>query len=229
MTNSIPSRALSSLALAGMTLVTTQVFAGTIDSAAPVIDPGIYSIAAQGVINGTANNDNLSGVNDNQFFVLQKDYVAVGAVDIIMSVSDSGGVTEYVVNENVQNSSGVDWVGYRIVLGFGSGAGFVQSTPGDGLDFDTPDEDSPINFAPGAADFTTVTRPSEDELVASDGDLLAGEFSGVDFVFHIDVPDGITEFTLRQQPIAAGTVIPAPTAALSGLAGLGLLMRQRRR
>ena len=57
------------------------------------------------------------------------------------------------------------------------------------------------------ADFTTVTRPSEDVLLASDGTLLNGQFSGTDFIFHLDVPDGITQFTLRQQPI----LIPEPS------------------
>ena len=172
---------------------------------------------------GTLNNDNVLN-SDNQLFILQKDYITVGYVDIVLDVINSGGVTEYVVTENVQNSTTEDWNGYRIELGFGTGGSFVLSTPGDGLDFDISDEDSPINFSPGAADFATVTRPSEDELVASDGDLLAGEFSGTDFVFHIDVPDGITQFTLRQRPIP----VPEPGSA-AALLLLGTVMMRRRR
>jgi MYXO-CTERM domain-containing protein len=89
------------------------------------------------------------------------------------------------------------------------------------------DEDnSPINFAPFPADFTTVTRPSEDVLLASDGTLLNGQFSGTDFIFHLDVPDGITQFTLRQQPI----LIPEPSClTLLGLVSLVSLAALRRR
>lgn len=223
MSNHLTAAVRASVATALAAAVAPAVFAGQIDFITPVADPGIYSIAGQGVSTVTINNDNVDTVNPNGLFVLQKDYVAVGAVDIVLSVSDTGGVTEYVVTENVQNSTGVDWNGYRILLGFGFGASFVQSTPGDGLDFDTPDEDSPINFAPGAADFTTVTRPNEDELVASDGDLLAGQFSGTDFVFHIDVPDGITEFTIRQQPIA----VPEPGALALAVVAAPMVLRRR--
>ena len=140
-----------------------------------------------------------------------------------MTVSNTvPGTTEYRVIENVQNSTGVDWSGYRVELGFGVGAGFVPSIPGDGLDFDDEDN-SPINFAPLPADFTIVTRPSEDVLVASGGTLLDGQFSGTDFIFHLDVPEGITEFTLRQQPI----LVPEPGSLT--MLGLGVLVALRRR
>ena len=43
-------------------------------------------------------------------------------------------------------------------------------------------------------------------------------------LFHIDVPDGITEFTLRQEPIA----IPEPGSAALLLLTAGLAMRRRR-
>lgn len=215
-------------ATVSISILATPAFAGIIVGINPVLDPGIYSIAGQGVLLDTPNNDNVNTPNNNVLSILQKDYIKVGYVDIVINVEDSGGVTEYVVTENVQNSTVEDWNGYRIELGFGFGGGFVQSSPGDGLDFDTPDEDSPINFSPGAADFTTVTRPSEDELVASDGDLLAGEFSGTDFVFHIDVPDGIGSFTLRQRPTAA-TAVPEPSSTTLLLLFSGGLLRRRRR
>ena len=187
-------------------------------------EPGIYSIASQSVATPNPGNGEAVGTgNTNVLSILQKHYFAaapgpsVAPVDIRLTVNDAGlGTTEYAVVENVQNSTGVDWSGYRVVLGFGVGSSFVQSTPGDGLDFDDEDN-SPINFAPLPADFTTVTRPSEDELVASDGTLLDGQFSGTDFVFHIDVPDGISEFTLRQQPI----LVPEPISfVLLTFAGL---------
>ncbi|GAG45783.1 unnamed protein product, partial [marine sediment metagenome] len=196
-------------------------------------EPGIYSIAGQSVLTPNPGNGEAVGVgNTNILTIVQKDYFAaapgptVAPVDIRLTVADLGlGTTEYVVVENVQNGTGVDWIGYRVVLGFGVGGGFVQSTPGDGLDFDDEDN-SPITFAPLPADFTTVTRPSEDELVASDGTLLDGQFSGTDFIFHIDVPDGISEFTLRQQPI----LVPEPgSLALAILGGMSCVVLGRRR
>ncbi|MGD1978625.1 MAG: choice-of-anchor F family protein [Akkermansiaceae bacterium] len=196
-------------------------------------EPGIYSIAAQSVATPNPGNEEaVGGGNTNILSIIQKDYFAalpgpiVAPVDIVLRVEDdtsASGITEYVVIENVQNSTGVDWIGYRVELGFGVGDDFVPSTVGDGLDFDDEDN-SPITFSPMPADFTTVLRPIEDELVALDGTLLAGEFSGTDFVFHIDVPNGITEFTLRQRPI----LIPEPgVTAMLGLLSLTALRRRR--
>ncbi|MEM6260575.1 MAG: choice-of-anchor F family protein [Planctomycetota bacterium] len=206
-----------------------QANASSITGIAP--EPGIYSIAGQSVATPNPNNGEFVGVgNLNELSILQKHYFAalpgpsVAPVDIVLTVTDTGvGTTEYVVIENVQNSTGVDWIGYRVVLGFGVGGSFVQSTPGDGLDFDDEDN-SPINFAPLPADFTVITRPSEDEIVATGGTLLDGQFGGTDFVFHLDVPDGISEFTLRQQPI----LIPEPSSAAAMLLLNAALIRRRR-
>ena len=205
--------------------------AGTIIGITP--EPGIYSIAGQSVATPSPGNGEFVGAgNTNVLTIVQKHYFAalpgptVAPVDIVFTVvndSSGSGTTEYVVIENVQNSTGVDWNGYRVELGFGVGDDFVPSTVGDGLDFDDEDN-SPINFAPMPADFTTVLRPSEDELVALGGTLLDGQFSGTDFIFHLDVPNGITEFTLRQRPL----LIPEPTAVtLLGLALLPVLRRRR--
>ena len=211
--------------LAGVSL---PAFAGQIVGLAP--EPGIYSIAGQSVATPNPGNGEYVGDdNANVLTIVQKHYFAaapgpsVAPVDIVMTVINSGGTTEYKVVENVQNSTGVDWSGYRVVLGFGVGGSFVQSTAGDGLDFDDEDN-SAIIFDPMPADFSTITRPSEDEIVASDGTLLDGEFGGTDFNFHIDVPDGITEFTLRQQPI----LVPEPGSA-AALILIGASMIRRRR
>lgn len=225
---------LPSAALAGFSSISLG-YAGTIITIAP--EPGIYSIAGQSVVTpNPANGDFVGGGNANVLTIVQKHYFAaepgptVAPVDIVLTVQNSDtdmdpttGTTEYLVVENVQNSTGVDWVGYRVELGFGVGAGFVPSTNGDGLDFDNEDN-SPIVFDPMPADFSTVIRPSEDEIVASGGTLLDGQFSGTDFIFHIDVPDGITQFTLRQQPI----LIPEPSSfAFFGLLPLAMLRRHR--
>lgn len=222
MTNRSTQQLFACAAITSLSVFAPQAFAGEITTITPF--PGIVSVAGQSVSTPNAGNDNVVGTgNTNVLSILQKDYSAVGPVDIVMGVIDSGGSTEYVVLEGVQNSTGVDWSGYRVILGFGVGGSFVQSTAGDGLNFDDED-DSPMNFAPGFMDFTTVVKPNEDVIEASGGDLLAGQFSGTDIVFHIDVPDGITEFTLRQEPIA----IPEPGSAALLLLTAGLAMRRRR-
>ncbi|TWT42502.1 choice-of-anchor F family protein [Botrimarina hoheduenensis] len=152
------------------------------------------------------NNDNAVGTSPNSIFVTQKDYRAIGPVDLVFDVTDTGGVTEYLVMEGVQNSTGLDWTSYHIELGFGEGAGFVKSLPGDGLDFDSPDFDSDLDFNPGGFFFPIVTA-SEDDLFASGGTQPDFSFAG-NYLFHIDVPDGITSFTIRQSPIA----VPEPTS-----------------
>lgn len=168
------------------------------------------------------NNDDFDGVNTNVLSILQKDYTAVGPVDIILTVINSGGTTEYTVVEGVQNNTGVDWTGYRIELGFGSGAGFIPSTPGDGLDFDTPAPSSAVDFNPGPG-WPTVTALSEDELVASGATISDLTYVG-NIIFHVDVPDGISTFTIRQQPIA----VPEPTSGvLLALAGFAAIRRRR--
>jgi hypothetical protein len=160
----------------------------------------------------TTNNDNNVGISPNEFMVLQKHYTGIGPVDLVFDVVDTGGTVEYAFYEGVQNSTGLDWSGYHIELGFGFGAGFVKSGSGDGLDFDAPDYDSPVDFNPGLSFFpsTTVT---EDDIIAFGGIMPDTAYAG-NFIFHVDVPDGITEFTVRQTPIA----IPEPASI--GLIGL---------
>lgn len=182
---------------------------------------GVASVAGESVATVAPGNDDVGGPNGNILTIAQKDYTAIGPVDIILSVSDNGnGTTEYWVQEGVFNNTGLDWTGYRIVLGFGSGVGFVQSTPGDGLKFDTVGVSPATDFNPGPG-WPTVVSPSEDELVASGA--IVPDFTYVGVIdFHVDVPDGISTFTIRQQPV------PEPSSAALLLLTTGLLMRRRR-
>lgn len=223
-----PSQCL--FACAAAVSIATPIIAGEIDEAFP--EPGIYSIAGQSVATpNPGNGEHVGDDNTNVLTIVQKHYFAalpgpsVAPVDIRFTVIDSGlGTTEYKVIENVQNSTGVDWSGYRVELGFGVGGSFVQSTAGDGLDFDDEDN-SAIVFDPMPADFSIISRPNEDVIIASGGTLLNSEFSGTDFIWHIDVPDGISEFTLRQQPV----LVPEPgSAAVLLLAGAALIRRRAR-
>ncbi len=187
---------------------------------------GVASVAGTSVVPPVApNNDNVVGDSPNIFFLTQKDYRAIGPVDLVFDVRDTGGTTEYFIQEGVQNSTGLDWTGYHLELGFGTGAGFIRSTPGDGLDFDSPDYDSTVDLNAGGSFFPLSTTPTEDDIV-SFGLQPNGAFAGY-FQFHIDVPDGIDQFTLRQSPI--GGSVPEPgTAILCGLGLVGFTSRRRR-
>lgn len=160
----------------------------------------------------TPNNDDVIGPSPNVVFVHQKHYVGIGPVDIEFTVVPSGGVTEYRFMEGVQNDTGIPWTDYHIQLGFGMGTAFVPSPAGDGLDFDHPHLSSPFLFAP----FSTVVV-AEDDVDAYGGVVPNATFVSP-FVFHVDVPDGITSFTVRQYPTIDG-IVPEPTSATLLLLG----------
>ena len=184
---------------------------------------GIASVAGEPVDPPVApNNDNVVGASPNEIVVTQKDFYGVnGVADIVFSVIDSGGTTEYLFIEGVSNSSGIPWDTYRIELGFGEGVDFVPSTPGDGLDFDTPDEDSPRDFS---VFFPTSSLPNEDTILAEGGIFPYLAFTTPPFRFTVDVPDGIDSFTIRQIP---GPVPEPAGIALMSTMALATLNRRR--
>lgn len=164
------------------------------------------------------NNDNQAGggTNDDNLIVPIKRFDNIGYIDIVFNLNTSGGVTEYKFFESVDNNTGVPWSSYIMQLGFGTGLGFNNvNGAGDGLDFDFPNFDLP----PASTAFSSVVT-SEDMLVFSSGLMGAGAET---FEFRIDVPDGITSFTLRQTPVA----VPEPgTWGLIAMASLALLSRR---
>ncbi|NOY42977.1 MAG: hypothetical protein GXP26_14220 [Planctomycetes bacterium] len=181
--------------------------------------PGLFSMSYNNTVNADlTGNDDVVGSSPNLLRINQKSFNSINYIDILFTVDetlDTGSVTEYELREGVDNSTGIDWTDYHIVLGFGTGIDFVQSTPGDGLDFDAPDENSVYDFGP----FTTMVI-AEDTIDVEGGIFPNGAF--FNFTFPIDVPDGITEFTIRQLPTIA---IPEPSTwvlALFALAGLRL-------
>jgi hypothetical protein len=187
---------------------------------------GVASLAATSIDPAPIPNDNVVGLSPYEIFVTQKNYVGIGPVDITFDVINNGGTTEYAVREGVNNSTGVPWGAYHVELGYGFDAGFVKSTPGDGLDFDFPDYDSGFQFAPGPGFFFPTVSYTEDDIYASGGVMPNGAFAGY-FRFSVDVPDGITQFTIRQSPIA----VPEPGGIAFALIGLacGVLYRCRTR
>jgi len=169
------------------------------------------------------NNDDVAGDSPNVLLVTQKAYNAIGPVDLEFTVEDSGGVTEYTLQEGVDNGTGIPWSAYRMELGFGVGSSFVPSGPGDGLDFDASDYNSPPDFS-GSGYFTTVAW-GEDEIEASGGIFPVGGFPTPLYEFNIDVPDGITSFTIRQQPVG----VPEPSTLLLAALSLTALVSSGRR
>lgn len=106
----------------------------------------------------------------------------------------------------MNNTTGITWTDFHFSL--------IPTVAGDGLDFDTPDRDP----TPTSTAFTTLGHGADNinwsgGAVSSPGAVL--------FTLSIDVPDGLTSFTLRAVP----TVIPEPsTLALAGSGLLGLLV-----
>jgi len=134
-----------------VTAVALPASAGMITGAIP--DPGATVFPP---IHMLLNNDDQSP--DNYLFVskvfLNTEVVEVGTpIDIEFTVADSGtvapGVTEYLVQESVDNDTGVDWIQYEVFLGFGTGDDFQQSPAGDGLDGGGLD---PVRGVPGLRD-----------------------------------------------------------------------------
>ncbi len=191
---------------------------------------GVNSITGTGLGLGFVPPINtLSEANDNQpggpgfdanIIVPIKRFDSTGFIDIEFLVRDSqpGGTTEYQLFESVDNNTFINWSSYTMELGFGTGLAFVQSPGGDGLDFDAPGFDTP----PASSAFGSVAL-GEDLLVFSAGVQTTGSEI---YQLRIDVPDGITSFTLRQFP----TPVPEPsTLALAACALVGVAAMKRRR
>jgi len=178
--------------------------------------PGMGTVDVPVILTPNGNNDNQlgGGINDNNIIVPIKLFNNIGYIDILFNVSNSGGSTEYKVFESVDNNTLIPWSSYTMQLGFGTGLAFNNvGGSGDGLDFDFPNFD----LFPTSSLFTSVVA-TEDMLVYSGGIQSTGAGT---YQFRIDVPDGITQFTLRQTPVAVPE--PGSFCLLGALASLGLL------
>jgi hypothetical protein len=148
------------------------------------------------------NNDDSPGTSaDNNTLFPLKRFDSPNYIDIVFTVTPTGGVTEYQVSESVDNNTGSNWSAYILMLGFGSGAGFTQvGGIGDGLDFDTGPPGGNTT-PPTSTAMPAVSRLNEDSLIFSGGTQGS---SAQQYQFRIDVPDLLSRngaFTLRQQPI----------------------------
>jgi hypothetical protein len=205
----------------------TEVLASVITDIARI--EGAGTLFLEGLDTTTPNNDNRSATEFNFNVVdINKDFGRLGPIDIVFNVLNSGGTTEYFFLEGAQNNTGVEWAGFQLELGFRTGDEFTRIGPVASLDFDTPHKD-PEPFVT----FFNMVNHGPDVIQASDGIVPLG------FVpilgFSIDVPDdldqihpdGVSQFTLRQFPMA----VPEPNTlmllAIGGLTVLRLPVRRR--
>lgn len=151
-----------------------------------------------------------------------------GPIDLVINVANTGATSEFEMGVRVTNETNMIWDGFRLELGFGTGASFAVSPTPDNLDFDTPDCDiAPSTL--GSNWRAAIAKPWLDDSVTlmSDGtgDNLASGWATVIY-YLVDIPDGVTQFTLRHTPVSAPE--PSSLAALSMLVG-GMFLRRRSR
>jgi hypothetical protein len=195
--------------------------AGVITPTVQFILPG-SSTGSIGPIgaNPAPNNDNATAQSPNAI-PYSVFFNSPGFIEVEFPVANSGGVTEYFINQSFFNNSGLTWTGFVFELGYGTGDNFVRA--GDGpLDFDLADADP----APTSSRFTSLDHQGQ-VILWTGGTVPAVGASP--FSFSIDVPDGIGAFTLRQTPITPAAVPEPGSAALVLGAGalLGVILRKR--
>ncbi|MDQ3159899.1 MAG: PEP-CTERM sorting domain-containing protein [Pseudomonadota bacterium] len=174
-----------------------------------------------GVNNDDTSIPSLSTVTITEAFVV----AAPSFIDLEISVTNSGGVTEYFATKNVANLLNQAASGFTIQLGIGTGANFALATAANapGLDFDAPS----FTPAPFSATFSSINTTAN-QISLSGGVLQTGQANATDVTFSIDVPDNLPNgmFTIRESL----TAVPEPSAlALLGLPSLAFLRRRRRR
>ena len=186
---------LSSTADAGM-ITGVQMFgveAGT--------GPGMGTVSVPVILTLNPNNGIFAGGGplDNNITIPVKRFDKTDIIDIVFQVVPTNGVTQYKVVEAISNNTTSNWSSYIMELGFGTGAGFIPSPAGDGLDFGAPLYAPPL----ASSAFSTVV-PTEDLLLFTNG---IHQVTGLEnYQFRIDVPRFVwcwcssTTFTLRQIP-----------------------------
>jgi hypothetical protein len=195
--------------------------------------PGFSTGSLTAGLPSSPNNDNATAASPNLIsFSIFFNSGGLGPADLEFGLANSGGTTEYRAGSaglGLVNNTGSPFTGFLAELGFGTGADFVRSAGGDGLEFDTPDRDP----APALPAFSALTHDPASlrwsgGMVPAIGAFVVG--------FSIDVPDGLeavhpgglNRFTLRLTPISEAAVPEPATAFLTlfGLSSIGLALRK---
>jgi len=171
--------------------------------------PGLGSVTFGSFATPLPANDDVAGASTNTIIVTEKVFDTFDGIWLEFDVGDDGiATTEYQVTETVVNNTGFVWIGYQVMVGFGSEAGWVHSPIGDDLDFDSPDDNSPRDFTP----FGTLVY-GENTIDAVDGVINPGESHT--FTYAIDVPNGISHFSIRTS--ARELVVPVEARTWGGI------------
>lgn len=177
-------------------------------------------------------------------YSVNKTFTKMESIDIVFDVINRPDVLRsYEFTETIVNSTGKSWFDFHMVLGYGTGTNFV---PIDDLfsrliftSHTLPIECTPPTPCPTTPPYDTpfmsAGRPSGAgrtflDYVTTSSDITAPNAQAVEnnhrlmTGFDIQIPNGITQFTLRQTPTSDGMkYAPPATVALPNTLYLLLL------
>jgi len=187
----------SRLSIAGAA-VAAVLFGGTVDTA----DAGLITGAA---LDGSSPGlGAVSFVTIAQNSEITKTFESAEHIDIVFTYEDfsSNGVT-HSISETITNNSGVNWIGYKVLLGIGAGSSFTLGPPA-GVTFTSKGGPfysafSGLSLSPDTLDFNTGTHSPGTSATAR-------------IMITIPEPGTPTTFTLRQIPQLATTGVPEPAS-----------------
>ncbi|MDY6902502.1 MAG: PEP-CTERM sorting domain-containing protein, partial [Cyanobacteriota bacterium] len=117
----------------------------------------------------------------------------IAPIDTKLFVEASGGTTEYLLNQEVVNSTGNNWGGFNIQIGFQSENPFGEDSFASPAVILLPTGTAIPTFAsdtqPTSSEFSQVKSDGSFSLNWSGGNVAPGE--SVDFSFSIAVPDDL--------------------------------------
>ncbi len=220
---------MSKFVLGGICVVlltlSTSTFAGSIVSIADGVGPGHIRTNIGSIDGPEPNND--GGSNPladpdftNNFFyytlACRSTHPTNGIIDLVFTVSQTGGTSEYDVIADLQLEPGNHWPGVMLMLGTGTGGDFTAFTGAGTPDFDTPTRNS---VSPISNDMAVTTHDAH--LIMIEPAAWSMPVSFLSLNFSLDIPD-VDHFTIRHMPI------PEPTTLLLAVAGLTTVGRRPR-
>lgn len=196
--------------------------AGDIASVSSVSGPGLLSsdTADLPLFSFAPNNDDDALGLDN-FGTYDITFGATDYVDLVIDVSNTGGVTEFLLSGFMRNSTPDTWDKIELILGFGTGSAFTTANLGD-LDFDTDPIGPEKSPAPTGSNLSQILHTPG--LIRASAGLNAPPGHLEALSYSIDIPDNLPDgkFTIRHQPM------PEPAGAVLLFVG-AVFAAQRRR